>query len=502
MFRRALVGVATVVAASGLLSACMAGSTATQLGRVASTGVVVGTVGPPASLDFTTTSGAAIPQALMGNVYETLVRIDEDGAIVPHLATSWDVSDDATVYTFSLRDDVTFSNGDEFNADTAAFSITYVQEQWTNGLKAQMDPVADVEALDAHTLRVRLSQPSNRWLWSMGTLTGAMMTPNGVDSLSTDPVGTGPYTVARFAVGESIAYDAREDYWGTPATDAAIRYFSDATSTVNALRSGDIDVVWSLQAPELLDTVPEQYAVTVGTTNGEVLLSMNNNAAPFDDVRVRQAVAYGVDRAAVSEVVWEGLATDTGGAPVPPSDPWFTGRDYYPHDVDKARTLLREAGYGDGNQPRVTMKVPTLPYAENAAELLYSQLTEIGFDVILESSEFPALWLADVMGAHDYQMSLIAHVEPRDLPALFGNPDYYLGYDSQPVRDELAAADISPDNEIAHMQAAVDQIMADAGALSLLNAPNIVLTAPGVDGVQADVVTDSLPLAPITKEEP
>ena len=497
-------------AAAGLaasLAACSAGSTATQLGRPdggAGDRLVVGTVGPPVSLDFTTTGGAAIPQALMGNVYETLVRIDADGEVVPHLATSWEISPDGLVHTFHLREGVTFTNGDAFTAQTAAWSIEQVRTAWTNGLKSQMAPVAATRVLDSHTLEVTLSTPSNRWLWSMGTTTGAMMTPAGVDKRATEPIGTGPYVLDRFAVGESISFAPNPDYWGSAVQEgAAIRYFSDAIGSVNALRSGDVDVVWSLQAPELLDTLPEEYAVQVGTTNGEVVLSMNNDAAPFDDPRVRRAVAYGVDRAAVNQVVWEGLASDTGGAPVPPSDPWFTGRDYYPFDPGKARALLADAGYTPDNRPRVEMTVPSLPYAENAAELLYSQLRDLGFDVKLTTAEFPAVWLADVMGAQDYQMSLISHVEPRDVPALFGDPDYYLGFDDARVREELRLADVTPGPaaERSHMITAVDGIMADAGALTLVNAPNIVLTAPGVTGVDANIVVDSLPLAPIRKED-
>lgn len=169
-----------------VVSACSAGSTATQVGRVAGQGtLVLGTTGVPASLDFTTTGGAAIPQALMSNVYEGLVRIDAAGDVVPHLATSWDVTEEATVYTFHLREGVTFSDGSPFNAESAKFSIEYVRESWTNGLKAQMDVVSGVEVLDEHTLRVTLSRPSHHWLWSMGTLTGAMMTPTGVDRLAT-----------------------------------------------------------------------------------------------------------------------------------------------------------------------------------------------------------------------------------------------------------------------------------------------------------------------------
>ena len=448
--------------------------------------VVVAASAVPAGLDFTTTGGAAAPQALVGNVYETLVRIDASGTPVPHLAER--VERDGGVFTFHLRDGVTFADGTPFTADDAAFSIHYVQNEWTNGLKAQMDPVTHVEVVDEHTLRVAVEggeAAEDAWLWSMGTLTGAMMTPAGVDKLATAPLGTGPYTVKRFDVGEAIEFDAREDYWGGDvARDGLIRYFDDPVSAVNALRVGDADVVWGMQAPQLIDTLPDDIRVEVGTTNGEVLLSMNNTRAPFDDPDVRRAVAYAVDRAAVNEVVYNGLGTDTGGAPVPPTDPWYPGRDFYPFDPDKARELLA------GRTPEITITVPNRPYAQEASELIYSQLRDVGFRVRLETVEFPAVWLNQVLKGHDYQASLVSHVEPRDVPMLFGNPEYYLGYDNAVVRDRIAAGD---------MAGAVEQIMDDAAALTLTNAPNIVLYAPGVSGLDPNVVTDSLPLNEVEK---
>ncbi|WJY59414.1 Heme-binding protein A precursor [Corynebacterium afermentans subsp. lipophilum] len=448
--------------------------------------VVVAASAAPAGLDFTTTGGAAAPQALVGNVYETLVRIDATGTPVPHLAER--VERDGGVFTFHLRDGVTFADGTPFTADDAAFSIRYVQNEWTNGLKAQMDPVTHVEVVDEHTLRVTVEggeAAEDAWLWTMGTLTGAMMTPAGVDKLATAPLGTGPYTVKRFDVGEAIELDAREDYWGGDvAHDGLIRYFDDPVSAVNALRVGDADVVWGMQAPQLIDTLPEDIRVEVGTTNGEVLLSMNNTRAPFDDPDVRRAVAYAVDRAAVNEVVYNGLGTDTGGAPVPPTDPWYPGRDFYPFDPDKARELLA------GRTPDITITVPNRPYAQEASELIYSQLQDVGFRVRLETVEFPAVWLNQVLKGHDYQASLVSHVEPRDVPMLFGNPEYYLGYDNAVVRERIAAGD---------MAGAVEQIMDDAAALTLTNAPNIVLYAPGVSGLNPNVVTDSLPLNEVEK---
>ena len=115
--------------------------------------------------------------------------------------------------------------------------------------------------------------------------------------------------------------------------------------------------------------------------------------------------------------------------------------------------------------------------------------------------EFPAVWLSQVLKQGDYQASLIAHVEPRDMQTLFGNPDYYLGYDSARVREDFARADEgTPEEQVARMRDAVDTIMADAGALTLVNLPNIVVTAPGVSGVDPNVITDGLALSGVRKE--
>ncbi|MDU0479285.1 ABC transporter substrate-binding protein [Staphylococcus chromogenes] len=500
-----LTKITATLACAGLVTACSAGSTATRVGRIAnSNAVVVATFAAPASLDFTRTAGAAIPGALMANVYESLVRINAQGDIEPWLATSWDISADRTEYVFHLREGVKFSNGDDFTADTAKFSIDRVKtDAWTNGLKAQMKPVKNTEVIDKHTLKVTLDKPSNQWLYSMATFVGAMMTPSGVDKLATQPVGTGPYVVDQWAVGQSLTFTARDGYWGQPphSQTAAIRYFSDAVGATNALQSGDVDVVWAMQSPELIKplTARGNYDVHVGTTNGEVLLSMNHRRAPFNDVRVRQAIMHAIDRQAVIDTAWDGYGTDTGGAPVPPTDPWFEKSERYPFDPERARQLLLEAGINESNND-IVFSVPSLPYTSAISELVVSQLKDVGLDVTIESTEFPAVWLAKVLKGKDYDMSLIAHVEPRDIPTLFGNKDYYLGYDSPATRDALAKADAGSQEEYAqYLGQAVDQIMADAAADTLFNFPNIVLARHGVTGIDPNVRTDGLDLAVIAK---
>src|SRR5699024_12477302 len=123
---------------------------------------------PAAPLDFTAAGRPARPAARMDNAYETLVTIGPaTGDLIPRLASSWDTSEDATTYTSHLRDDVEFSNGDNFTAATAKFSFDYVQNEWSNGIAAQMEPVESAEVIDDYTLEVTLSQPSQSWLWNM-----------------------------------------------------------------------------------------------------------------------------------------------------------------------------------------------------------------------------------------------------------------------------------------------------------------------------------------------
>ena len=500
--RRDLSRRSVLLAAMGsplLLASCRAGHTViADPAEADEDGVVIGLTGPPSSLDFTTTDGSAIPLVMMGNVFEGLVRIDAEGELQPLLAEDWHVSDDRLVYTFDLRRGITFSNGTPFDAQSAVFSIERVQsDDWTNGLAAGMDAVASVAAEATHELRVELSEPSNTWLWSMGTLIGAMMTHDGVDSLATDPVGTGPFTVDRWSPGQSLTLSATPDYWGEPAQSSSVtvQYFADATASTNALQSGDVDAVYDMQSPELTTVLDRDPALEIetGDTTGQVLLSMNHRTAPFDDLRVRQAVMYAVDSQAIIDTAWGGYGLDTGGSPTPPSDPWFLESDRYPYDPEQARRLLDEVGTPDLT---IRFAVPTRPYAQQISEILVSQLREVGINAEIESLEFPALWLDQVFTRHDYQMSLIVHTETRDIPVLFGSPDHYLGFDDEETRDLLAEADRShPDDEADLMQSAVERIMDQAAAHTLFIFPNIMIRHRDVYGLPVDRSNDELPFA-------
>ena len=223
----------------------------------------MGLVAEPANLDFTKTDGAAIPQVLLDNVYEALVKLNDDGKIVPDLATSWTASDDRRTYTFDLVAGVKFSNGRAFTAQDAAFSINRVKTDWTISLKKAMDVVQEATALSPTRLQVTLSKPSNDWLYRMTTRVGAMFSRTGVDNLATNPIGTGPYTLKKWNRGDSISLQRNDSYWGTKPffQTVNLKYFKDPTALNNALLTGTINVIAAVQAPGVAGPVHQQPQV-------------------------------------------------------------------------------------------------------------------------------------------------------------------------------------------------------------------------------------------------
>ncbi|RSM68304.1 ABC transporter substrate-binding protein [Kibdelosporangium aridum] len=484
--------VATVVLAL-LASACSAGSSVSV--PADPDAISIGFTAEPANLDFTRTDGAAIPQALLYNVYEGLVKLDADGKIVPSLAREWTVSEDRKAYDFQLHPNVTFSNGQPFTAQDVKFSIERVKTAWTISLKSKMDVVDRVDVVDPTHARVILKRPSNNWLFDMTTRVGAMFSPSRVADLANTPVGTGPYVFATRKRGDSIVLRANPSYWGRrPAyTTVYLKYFRDPTALNNALLSNGIDVISAITTPDSIGQIESDTRFTVlqGTTNSEVTLSFNNARAPLNDKRIRQALTYAIDRKAVMATVAANRGTLIGSM-VPPTDPWYedlTG--VYPHDPARARALLAEAG-----QPnlRLRLRVANLPYAVNSAQVVASQLADVGVTVSIEPLDFPAVWLKQVFTDHDFDMSIIQHVEARDI-VTFGNPKYYWGYDSPKVRELLTQADTgTPQRQIEAMKEIARTITDDAAADWLFLFPNLVAAKTKVTGLARNQVSESFDL--------
>ena len=200
----------------------------------------------PPTLDLTSSPAAAIPQVLLYNVYEGLVKLEADGSISGLLAESWDVSDDGLEWTFSLRSGVVFHNGEAFTADDVVFSINNVlTKDPEHPFATTLSSVASVEAIDDSTVKFTLSQFSANFLFFMTQGQGVILKESEIANIENSPVGTGPFAFESWTPGDSIVIVKNAAYWGDAALVETVtyRYINDPNALNNAMLAGDIDIV-------------------------------------------------------------------------------------------------------------------------------------------------------------------------------------------------------------------------------------------------------------------
>lgn len=462
--------------------------------------LVIGATAEPATLDPTATSQAAVPQALLYNVYETLVRIDAEGNLKPLLAQAWDISADHLTYTFRLHSAAKFSDGTPVTAEAVTKSIerTIQQGAVVPKLKTALAAVSSTKAVDDTTVEVTLTHPSPIFLFDMAGPAGIIMNPVGFDQAGSATAGSGPLTLERWTPGDSIVLKKNDAYWGTPTrfADVTFRYFKDPNAMNAAMLAGQLDIISNLQAPETLAQFSDTSRFTVidGHTEGEVTMAINNGATPegvpagtgneaLKDVRVRKAITMAIDRKALLETVWSGKGTLIGSMSVP-TDPYYEDLTAVnPYNPDEAKRLLAEAGHANLT---LRLRPAALPYASKAAQFVASQLGAVGITVQVEELGFLEPWYTTVMGNADYDLSIVAHTEPRDI-ATFANPRFYWRYDNPQVQELVTKASTGTmDEYVADMREASRLVAEDAAAVWLFALPNLVVTTHGITGVPVD----------------
>ncbi|MFC6488717.1 ABC transporter substrate-binding protein [Nitratireductor sp. GCM10026969] len=393
--------------------------------------IVLGVVLEPPHLDPTAGAAAAIDEIVYANVFEGLTRIGPDGQVRPALAESWEISDDGTTYTFTLQKGVTFHDGTAFNADDVKFSLERAMaEDSTNAQKVLFSAIAAVEAVDPTTVKVRLKHPQGSFLNNMGWGDAVIVAPESAATNKEHPVGTGPFMFDDWARGASVTLVKNPDYWGEPAAleKAEFRFIPDAAAAVPALLSGDVHAFPNLQAGDALPQfeADPRFEVVIGVTEGETILATNNGKKPFDQLKVRQAIAHALDRDDIILGATSGNGVPIGSHFSPANEAYLDLTDTYPHDVEKAKALLTEAGYPDGFT--ATLKLPPPPYARQAGEIVASQLRAVGIDLEIVPVEW-AQWLEQVFTNKDYDLTIISHTEPNDIN-IYARDDYYFNYDN------------------------------------------------------------------------
>jgi peptide/nickel transport system substrate-binding protein len=285
-----------------------------------------------------------------------------------------------------------------------------------------------------------LDGPNGNFLFNMAWGDAVIVAPESIETIASNPIGTGAFMFSDWVQGDRLEMTRNDNYWGeAPALEAAtFRFISDATAAFAAVMAEDVDVFVGFPAPENLPQfeADPRFQVLLGNTEGETILSTNNKMPPFDNVLVRQAVALAIDRQAIIDGAMFGLGTPIGTHFAPHNPDYVDLLANSPHDPEKAKELLAEAGFADGFT--TTLKLPPPSYARRGGEIIASQLREVGITAEITNLEW-AQWLEEVFKAKDFGLSIVSHTEPMDI-GIYANPDYYFQYDNpefQALMEEL-----------------------------------------------------------------
>ncbi len=392
------------------------------------TDISIGMQLEPPNLDPTGGAAAAIDEVVYANIFEGLTRFGPDGSVNPALAASWDISEDGMVYTFTLREGVTFHDGSAMTAEDVVFSLDRARaEGSTNAQAALFSNITAVEAVDDTTVQVTLDGPDGAFLFDMAWGDAVIVAPESAETNATNPIGTGPFRFAEWVQGDRVELVRNDDYWGEPvALEAAtFRFISDPNAAFAALMAGDVDAFPVFPAPETLgqfDADP-RFNVIVGSTEGETILAMNNAQEPLNDVRVRQAISHAINRQDIIDGAMFGYGTPIGThfAPHHPDYVDLTSQSAY--DPDRARALLAEAGMEDLT---LRLMLPPPSYARRGGEIIAAQLRDVGIETEISNLEW-AQWLEQVFRGKDFDLTIVSHTEPADIN-IYARPDYYFQF--------------------------------------------------------------------------
>ena len=332
---------------------------------------------------------------ITGNIFDRLVQYDASMQPAPMLATSWEAVDDTT-WRFELRDDVTFHNGEPFNAESVKYTLERANTEGSV-LAYYLTNVSAVNAVSEFVVEIETTQPDPILPNRVGAWID--MVPQGAgedDNFGTNPIGSGPYTFAGWVPGESIVLEANDDYWGD-AVDfqrVTFRFVPEVSTRQTMLLNGEADIIPNVPA-DLKGVIDDSDVAHIASSPGlrKMLVIIDPVVEPLGDVRVRQALNYAVDKDLIIETVLGGDAQKSTGIihrAIPGYNDEMT--DYYNYDPDRARSLLEEAGVGNGFDVTFYHTVGVFPKDKEIAEAVADQLGDIGVNVTLQPLEFNEFW--------------------------------------------------------------------------------------------------------------
>ena len=432
------------------------------------------------------TSTTADARGVYFNIYEGLVKTSPEGEMVPAVADEVTVSEDASVYTFHLRDGVKFHNGENVTMQDVLSSVQRAVDADLAGYKA----IESFAAKDDSTLEIVLKAPDTGFLAYMTTA----IVPEKAQDLALNPIGTGPFAFAEYAEQDHITLKKFADYWGTPAhlDQVTIKMISGSAEQLIAFQAGSIDgFEGAAGITEQLDK--SQVVEHVRNSNSVQVLVLNNAEKPFDDVRVRQALCYAVDQQQIIDFVNYGYGVKAGNPVIPGLKKYYNDEttEAYPKDNEKAKQLLKEAGYENGF--KFTISVPSVYQVHvDTAQVLVNQLAEIGVTAEIQLVDW-ATWKEKVYANRQYEATIISFDGSIAYPTAFlaryvSDAEKNLANFNSSEFDEVyqaALAEVDDEKKVELFKQAQKIISDEAAGVYIQDIGSINIYKPGFDGFES-----------------
>ena len=352
---------------------------------------------------------AAGTKEILFNVYEGLLKPDSQGNNIPAVAESYTVSEDLMTYTFKLRDGIKFHNGKNVTADDVKYSIDKFAgiSDGSEPLVSAFSVIEEVNIIDDKTVDVVLNTPDTDLPTYLAMVSAAII-PKDNENPDTVAIGTGPYKYVSHSPQKNVICEAFDDYWGEKANikNVTFKVEANADSIVMDLLGGSIDFYARLTIDQVKQ-LNDEFSVYEGTMNLVQALYLNNNVKPFDDVRVRQALSYATDVDEILDITAEGKGTKIGSSMFPAFGKYYDESlsELYPTDIEKAKELLKEAGYENGFNMTITVPSNYQPHID-VAQVLAEQYKKIGVNAEIQLVEWNS-WLSDVYTGRNFESTVI-----------------------------------------------------------------------------------------------
>lgn len=368
--------------------------------------VVVGVQQDIDSLDPHKATAAGTKEILF-NIFEGLVKPDQNGNLFNAVASDYTLSEDRLVYTFTIRDGIKFHNGNAVTVNDVKYSLERASGLLDGtALISALKKIKSVDIVDERSVKVTIDSASAEFIYN---LTAAIIPEGSGEQEASQPIGTGPFQFVSYTPQQSFVVEKNPDYWqeSLPYLDeVTFKIVTSSDTALLELQGGSIDIY-----PYLTDSqkseIENQYNVKSAVSDVVQALFLNNNEAPFDNVKVRQAINYALDKDAINGFVSGGNGEIISSAMLP------TLKNYYVDlnstygttaNAEKAKELLSEAGYPNGFDMTITVPA-SYEFHMETAEVIVEQLKAVGINAKIDGIEWSS-WLSDVYGGRKYQATI------------------------------------------------------------------------------------------------